>query len=558
MRKVFLFVLIIFSCLNLSSQNDDLYQLMKDRNEFYFSFECTDLQSLQKISDIVSIDKIDGNEVVAYANNQEYEKFLTLGIRPTLLTPPSMLLNYRMYDKRTRAEYEWDKYPTYDAYEAMMYEYAENYSSKCSLIELGVLESGRKILVIRINNGEFDAKPKVLLSSTIHGDETTGFVMMLRLIEELLTNESSPDVDNVINNIDLFICPNANPDGTYKLGNHTVRGSTRYNAFGVDMNRNYPDRVKGSHPDGNDYALETEMFMRLAENYQFTISANYHGGAELINYPWDNDLVRHVDDEWWLMVSRQYVDLVHGKDSDYMIDRDNGVTNGADWYKVYGGRQDYMNYYQQCREMTVECSMIKCPPDNELPLYWEYNRDAIFAFVNQALNGIHGVVKDAETNQPLTATIRIIDYDEDYSVVESQLPFGDFYRPVMTGTYAIEVSADGYISTKEIVTIPENNNVYLDVKLMRETSSVESAKDNCCDDVVDIFPNPVKNVINIKTNSDNDIMGWVMYNSEGQVVMRYTSGDCVNKVDVAGVEKGLYFLIVNIGEKQMVKKVVLE
>lgn len=558
MRKVFLFVLIIFSCLNLSSQNDDLYQLMKDRNEFYFSFECTDLQSLQKISDIVSIDKIDGNEVVAYANNQEYEKFLTLGIRPTLLTPPSMLLNYKMYDKRTRAEYEWDKYPTYDAYEAMMYEYAENYSSKCSLIELGVLESGRKILVIRINNGEFDAKPKVLLSSTIHGDETTGFVMMLRLIEELLTNESSPDVDNVINNIDLFICPNANPDGTYKLGNHTVRGSTRYNAFGVDMNRNYPDRVKGSHPDGNDYTLETEMFMRLAEDYQFTISANYHGGAELINYPWDNDLVRHVDDEWWLMVSRQYVDLVHGKDSDYMIDRDNGVTNGADWYKVYGGRQDYMNYYQQCREMTVECSMIKCPPDNELPLYWEYNRDAIFAFVNQALNGIHGVVKDAETNQPLTATIRIIDYDEDYSVVESQLPFGDFYRPVMTGTYAIEVSADGYISTKEIVTIPENNNVYLDVKLMRETSSVESAKDNCCDDVVDTFPNPVKNVINIKTNSDNDIMGWVMYNSEGQVVMRYTSGDCVNKVDVAGVEKGLYFLIVNIGEKQMVKKVVLE
>ena len=174
------------------------------------------------------------------------------------------------------------------------------------------------------------------------------------------------------------------------------------------------------------------------------------------------------------------------------------------------------------------------------------------------MNGIHGVVKDAETNQPLTATIRIIDYDEDYSVVESQLPFGDFYRPVMTGTYAIEVSADGYISTKEIVTIPENNNVYLDVKLMRETSSVESAKDNCCDDVVDIFPNPVKNVINIKTNSDNDIMGWVMYNNEGQVVMRYTSGDCVNKVDVAGVEKGLYFLIVNIGEKQMVKKVVLE
>ena len=170
---------------------------------------------------------------------------------------------------------------------------------------------------------------------------------MLRLIDELLTAEGFPEVDNIRNNVDLFICPNANPDGTYRKGNHTINGATRSNALGIDLNRNYPDCVEGNHPDDKNYALETELFMKFADEYQFTISANYHGGAEVVNYPWDNSTTRHVDDDWWQMISRQYADLAQAENPDYMIDRENGVTNGADWYMINGSRQDYMNYYEQ-------------------------------------------------------------------------------------------------------------------------------------------------------------------------------------------------------------------
>lgn len=469
MKRIFIFLLVAVFSLNVYAQEKDLRSMMKERNEFYFSFEIDDLQDLAKIAKVISIDNVDGNKVTAYANNKQYERFLTLGMETTLLTPPSMLENHKMFDGRTRAEYDWDEYPTYEAYEAMMEEFAATYPEKCTLIELGTLNSGRKILLARINDGNPDGKPKFLYGSTIHGDETTGFIMMLRLIDLLLTQPDLPEVKNVLDNIDLFVCPNANPDGTYHGGNHTVNGATRSNAYGVDMNRNYPDPVDGAHPDGESYAMETEWFMDFAEEYQFTMAAHYHGGAEVMNYPWDNNYERHADDAWWQMVSREYADLcqdaAQSTDPYYMTDEENGITNGADWYTIGGGRQDYMNYYRQCREVTIECSTTKCPSASQLPTFWEYNYNSIFAYMNQVLYGIQGTVKDAATKEPLKATIEILNHDQDYSIVESQLPMGNFHRPINAGTYTIEIKANGYLPIQKTVTVVDGEATILDVEL---------------------------------------------------------------------------------------------
>lgn len=465
MKKIFVLLFLSIMTLNIFAQKEDLISMMKERNEFYFSFEIDDVQEFNSIAELISIDNVDGNKVIAYANNKQYEKFLTLGLETTLLTPPSMLEDHKMFDGRTRAEYDWDEYPTYEAYEAMMEEFAATYPEKCTLIELGTLNSGRKILLARINDGNPDGKPKFLYGSTIHGDETTGFIMMLRLIDLLLTQPDLPEVKNVLDNIDLFVCPNANPDGTYHGGNHTVNGATRFNAYGVDMNRNYPDPVDGAHPDGEDYAIETEWFMDFAEEYQFTMSAHYHGGAEVMNYPWDNNYERHADDAWWQMVSREYADLCHEVSPNYMTDMQNGITNGADWYTIGGGRQDYMNYYMQCREVTIECSTTKCPSASQLPTFWEYNYNSIFAYMNQVLCGIQGTVKDAETKEPLQATIEILSHDQDYSTVESQLPMGNFHRPIHAGTYTVEIKANGYYPLQKTVTVVDGEPTVLNVEL---------------------------------------------------------------------------------------------
>ena len=463
-------LILLFSvlvCGNIFAQKSqqELNQLMQQRNEYYFTFNLNGNDDLNTIAHTISVDRVDGTLVTAYANNKEFANFQKLGYEVTLQTPPSLREEVAMWDGSNRAEYEWDSYPTYQAYEDMMFQFATDHPDKCEIITLGTLPSGRKIMIAHLNIGARDGKPKFLYTSTIHGDETTGWIMMLRLIDYLLENPNEPEVQTVMNNIDLYIGPNTNPDGTYHGGNNNVNGATRYNANGVDMNRNYADPHGNAHPDGNPYATETEWFMQFADENAFVMGANYHGGAEVMNYPWDNTYTLHADDAWYQYISHEYADLTHEVNPNYMTDYNNGITNGAQWYMIGGGRQDYMNGYAQCRELTIECSNSKMPNGNQLPNFWNYNKNSIFAFMTECIYGIHGTVTDAANGQALNATITITNHDDQYSFVESHLPVGDYHRPIKGGTYDVTYACSGYYPQTFTITVSDGETVIQDVQL---------------------------------------------------------------------------------------------
>ena len=467
--KRFLIVLAALICGNLFAQKSqqELNQLMQDRNEYYFSFELNGNDDLATIARTVSVDRVDGNTVIAYANNNEFSNFKKLGYEVNLMTPPSMLEEVAMWDGSDRATYDWDAYPTYEAYENMMYAFQTDHPDKCEIIELGTLPSNRKILIAHINNGNGAGKPKFLYTSTIHGDETTGWMLMLRMIDYILENPTLPECQNVLENIDLYVGPNTNPDGTYHGGNGNVNGATRYNSNGVDMNRNYADPHGSAHPDGNPYAQETEWFMQFAQENNFVMGANYHGGAEVMNYPWDNTYTLHADDQWYQLISHEYADLTHQVNPSYMTDYNNGITNGAQWYMIGGGRQDYMNGYAQGRELTIECSNTKCPNGSQMPTFWNYNKNSIFAFMNQCLNGIHGTVVDAASKAPIgDATVTLVGHDDQYSTVSTQLPAGDFHRPVKAGTYTVRITKNGYEAYETQVTVADGQAVTINAELV--------------------------------------------------------------------------------------------
>ena len=465
LRYLILFCIAVIGGSVSAQSQIELGQLMRDRNEYYFTLSVNDPSEIQAISNICSVDGTDGRTVVAYANQREYDRLLQAGYQPNLQTPPSLREEAVMWDGN-RATYEWDSYPTYSQYKSMMQAFPASAVSgrTCTYMELGTLSSGRKIMGVRINNGNPEGKPKFLYSSTIHGDETTGWILMLRLIDELCTSTDSRIV-NLVDSLDIFIFPNTNPDGTYAGGNNTVTGARRANGNGVDMNRNYPDPHGSAHPDGNAYQMETQWFMQLAEDYPFVMAANYHGGAQVVNYPWDNTYTRHADDAWWQYVSREYAQLCQAVSPSYMTGQNNGITNGADWYMIGGGRQDYMNGYRQCREVTVECSTTKCPAASTLPKYWNYNHNAMLTYMEQCLNGVHGFVYDADTNLPLDGvTVTVQGHDDEYSFVSTH-DAGDFHRPIKGGNWTITISKEGYCSQTLEVNVSDNQRVDLDVYL---------------------------------------------------------------------------------------------
>ena len=479
----------------------ELQQLMQQRNEYYFTFNLNGTDDLEAIAQTISVDRVDGNVVTAYANSNSFAKFQQLGYEVTLQTPPSLVEKVAMWDGSNRAEYDWDSYPTYSAYEEMMFAFQTNHPDKCEIITLGTLPSGRKIMIAHLNNGSGEGKPKFLYTSTIHGDETTGWILMLRLIDYLLENPDEPEVQTVMNNIDLYIGPNANPDGTYHGGNNNVNGATRYNANGVDMNRNYADPHGSQHPDGEAYQTETQWFMQFAEENAFVMAANYHGGAEVMNYPWDNTYTLHADDAWYQLICHEYANECHTISSNYMSDYNNGITNGAQWYMIGGGRQDYMNGYAQCRELTIECSNTKLPSGNQLPNFWNYNKSSIFLFMNQCLYGIHGVVTDSITGEPLEATITISGHDDQYSIVESHMPVGDFHRPIKGGTWTVIVSKDGYCPKIMDVTVNDYETIDLDVQLVPGSCMLA----NFSASTTDVAPGQS---VNFTDNSFGEITSW--------------------------------------------------
>lgn len=60
-----------------------------------------------------------------------------------------------------------------------------------------------------------------------------------------------------------------------------------------------------------------------------------------------------------------------------------GITNGAAWYSVPGGMQDYNYVFTSCMEITIEMGCFKYPPKDELPKYWLENKEPLLAFMQQ-------------------------------------------------------------------------------------------------------------------------------------------------------------------------------
>ena len=539
MKLKLLFVL-IFSTFILTAQTSkelaDKY--LTKRGELVFTFTANNFDEIEKLSRIISFDHgQDSNNpliIKAIANKKNFKKFLAFNLPFTVdkkLNEPKKveMYNPKIHTKGVSGKntayvltFPLSTYPTYQQYADQMAAFAADHSSIAQLIDIGGTSGSSsvdpRLLFIKLSDNVTtrEQEPRVMYTSSMHGDEIAGYPGMLNLIDYFITayeNVSDPDhtrVKNLLDNSEVWINPMANPEGTF-YGSSTytsVSGARRANANNIDLNRNYPDNVQGAHPDGEVYQTETLNFMALAESTHFVLSANFHGGVELVNYPFDNAFAStttyhnedpsgvgpyytHPDTNWFEFISVEYATHAQndsdalGQTSYMTTDKDSyiypspGVTHGAEWYQVFGGRQDYMNFYQQCREITIEISAVKTPPttntsaNNEIIDIWNYNQEAYINLLIQGTYGFQGIVKDASTGNPIKAKITLVGHDAYGSWAETELPLGDYYRPVKAGTYDILYEADCYQSyTLTNQTIADGQTIVLPDVLLSPASAV--------------------------------------------------------------------------------------
>jgi len=526
-----LILLLVVSSYSLKAQKNTEYQIL---------IKSVEKEQMVQLTKIVSIDNYDKEkrQVEAYVNERGLKNLQQTKFKFSLLNKKKSL-NLKMAQNMNELN-SWDVYPSYEQYVEKMHQLADSFPEICRLDTIGKTIQGRLLLSLKISDSVNvnQTEPGFFYTSTMHGDEVTGYVLLLRLADYLVHEYGNNNfVNRLVNNIEIYINPLANPDGSYYLGNSNISGARRYNANSVDLNRNFPNPLKGEHFDGEEWQPETKAMMDFFKNHHLVMSANFHGGSEVINYPWDTYSMLHADDQWYQFVSRIYADTLHAHSTNYFTGFDNGITNGYAWYVAYGTRQDYANYYAHCKEVTIELSNEKTPLASKLPYYWEANYRSLLYFMEQVLYGVNGKVIDKDSGNSLVAEIHVLNHDKDNSFVVSDST-GIFYRPIEEGSYDIVATADGYKSdTIKNVNVINEQSTSIQFELEKGNSidwkSLQSIK---------LFPNPAHNLVHLQFNYP--FTGRLkIYSVEGIKLIDeklYSSKNYIQKTD--RLSAGLYFL----------------
>jgi len=547
-------LLILISPPWLNAQADDeparAREILSARGEVIIRFFLPVTLSMDELTRNLSIDNRKGDTITAYAGEKQFDWFLKQEIPFRVIAPRSVRNQAKRCTKGTADT--WDFYPSYGQYLQMMESFAVNYPGQCMLKEFGTSVNGRKLLAIKIsdNPAADEPEPVFLYTSTIHGDEGTGFVLMLRLIDSLLSAYGTNNmIKELVNNTEIWINPVFNPDGFYFESDSLVFNSTRTNANHADLNRNFPDALAGDHPDGMEWQPETIAMMDFMKQHDIVLAANLHDGAELVNYPWDNRPARHADDSWYCTLSRQFADTVQQYSPfGFFNDEDHGITNGSDWYTIYGGRQDYVNYFLHGREVTIELSHVKSVDPSELPSFWAYYKNSLIGYIQHIHEGVHGTVNDALTGEPLRAMIEIPGHDKDSSQVFSSSETGEFYRLIPAGNCSLLVSSPGYISQTIAISLNKNETRKMTVSLLPSTSEFS------------FFPNPFTHSISFlfPDNSAEDLH-MTLTDLTGRIIRKETMPGIhgfANLTGLSGLAGGVYLLKIEFGSLSRELKVV--
>ncbi|KAF7665050.1 hypothetical protein LDENG_00157140 [Lucifuga dentata] len=372
---------------------------------------------------------------------------------------------------------------------------------------IGRSMEGRELLVIEFSNnpGEHELlEPEVKYIGNMHGNEVMGHQLLIYLAQYLCSEYllGNKRIQTLINTTRIHILPSMNPDGyevavsgfqdsnygddVYEGRRYDTGNIGRTNAQNIDLNRNFPDltsiaysrrRNKGYRTDHipiPDYywfgkvAPETYAVMKWIRSIPFALSANFHGGDLVVSYPYDlskHPLERNMfsptpDDQVFKLLAKTYANAhetmsnENARCGSSSPNSQKGIINGAHWYSLAGGMQDFNYLHTNCFEVTVELGCDKFPAEEELLTGWHENQEALIAYLEAVHRGIKGIVKDEDGNAIQGARISVRGIRHDVNTAAN----GDYWRLLIPGVYIVTVTAPGYAKAIKKVHLPARMN----------------------------------------------------------------------------------------------------
>ena len=354
---------------------------------------------------------------------------------------------------KTRYGY-YDEYPTILDNERKLQELAERFPNILKLTSIGQSVEGRELWVMKLSdNVDIDeTEPEFKYIANMHGDEITGREMMMMLIEKLATSYEEGDerITQLIDNTEIYIMPTLNPDGSH----HQRRSNSNY----ADLNRDFPDFIYDPENSHAGREKETIAMMDFQASRKFALSANLHDGAVVVNYPWDTTLERFPFDSLVTDLSKEYASSVPSMYNSYSFE--GGITNGADWYIIHGGMQDWSYYWHNDMQITLEISNTKWPSYSKTVSFFDEHLPSLMTYMERTHQGAGFKF----TEQAITGTVKIYQYKSylgEYAFEDSE-----FYKVLEAGEYRFKVTTEEGIVNEFTVIVdstikPNGNYIYL-------------------------------------------------------------------------------------------------
>ncbi|CAF4170825.1 unnamed protein product [Rotaria sp. Silwood2] len=425
--------------------------------------------------------------------------------------------------------------------------WASNYTKLAQLFSIGQSNGDKELFVMRLtspintdNEDEHDEfqllKPKFKWIANMHGDETVGREMMIALIYYLLLNSKSDSrINRLLSTTNIYIMPTMNPDGFEK----SIEGScetktleTRGNLLSVDLNRDFPSQYEPLKRMDNGTSgdlfygrqRETIAVMKWILKENFVLSANLHGGALVASYPYD-ETIHHTDntygqspdDSLFRFIARTYANkhLTMTKGQGCASEFPEGITNGAKWYDVAGGMQDFNYLHSNTFEITIELSCCKYPSSNDsnLEKEWDNNKEALITYMELSHLGIKGFIRDAQTRTAISgALIQVEGILHPVRSVRS----GAYWRLLLPGLHNITVTASGYLpqTTYNVNVTNEKTSAFrLDFDLQPGTQDISLSRQDISsrNKIYDALSNYTRKLM---TNSRDEILNQLIEPSD--------------------------------------------